>query len=117
MAMFSVIGDPPNPDHPEIAATTTGVEMARLRESLTSRRDTKRRTVGGYRSSIVSVLVDGDRATVQDCSLDVGVGYDATGTVLAAADSQRFLRSTQLVKGAAGWRVEEFIKGEPCAAG
>ena len=116
MAMFALIGDPPNPDHPEIGATTTGTELARLKENLAGRRDAKRRTVGGYRSSITSIHVDGDRATVRDCSLDVGVGYDATGAIAGPADSLHYMRSTELVRLSVGWRVSEFIRGEPCVA-
>ena len=116
MAMFAVIGDPPNPDHPEINATSTGTELARLKENLAGRRDAKRRTVGGYRSSIVSIHVDGDRATVRDCSLDVGIGYDAAGAITAPADSQHYLRSTELIHLSVGWRVSEFIRGESCVA-
>ena len=47
MAMFAVIGDPPNPDHPEIVATTTGAALARLRDNLAARKAEGRRTVGG----------------------------------------------------------------------
>lgn len=114
MDMFAVIGDPPNPDHPEIGVTTTGVAADRLRANLSERRADGRRTVGGYRSSIVSVNLTSDRATVADCSLDQGVGYRADGSIVAPADTTSFLRTTYLTRTAAGWRVAEFLKGDSC---
>jgi hypothetical protein len=114
MAMFGVIGDPPNADHPEIIATTTGVERARLTENLRSRAALGHRLVGGYQSEVTAVTVDDDRATVEDCSLDQVVELDAAGVVVTPADSGRFVRTTQLAWTVAGWRVEEFYKGEPC---
>ena len=114
LAMIAVVGDPPNPDHPSIAATTTGSLLNRLRESLMSRRDAGRRSTGGYRSSVVSVQVTGDRATVLDCSLDESVGFSPTGA-LGVADTHWFLRSSTVVRSTSGWRVAEFVKGDPCA--
>ena len=113
LAMIAVVADPPNPDHPSIAATTTGSLANRVRESLTSRRDSGRRSTGGYRSSIVSVQLSGDRAAVLDCSLDESVGFSATGE-RGVVDTQWFLRSSTVVRTASGWRVAEFVKGDPC---
>ena len=111
--MIGVAGDPPNPDHPLIDATTTGVLRTRVRDSLITRRDLGRRSTGGYKSSIVSVQLRGDSATVLDCSLDQSVGFGPSGEQ-GVADTQWYLRSTTVIRTPAGWRVSEFVKGDPC---
>jgi hypothetical protein len=111
--MVPVVADPPNPEHPLIAATTTGVLKARIVETLAARRASGRRSRGGYQSSTPNVQVDGDTAVILDCSLDESIGYLADGT-LSSPDTQWYVRSSQLTRTDVGWRMAEFVKGDPC---
>jgi hypothetical protein len=113
LSIALVAADPPDPEHPILAASTTGAMLSRLREALTNRRDLGARSVGGFRSSIVSIELDIDRATVLDCSLDETVGVTSTGE-RGEADTGWRLRSSQVVRTAAGWRVAELVLGDPC---
>lgn len=72
----------------------------------------------GYESKVVEVEVDSDTATVLDCSLDLGVLYDAAGDVLIDADQEHRLRRTVLTLTETGWFVSEFFTGgDPCTPG
>lgn len=115
IAMFGGFGSPPNPDHPEILATTTGAARERLRATLASMLTQGRHSTGGYRSEVRSVRVEGDNAWVEDCSLDEGVEYGPDGALLTAADTAWYLRTAQLVRLADGWMVEDFYKGVECS--
>ena len=48
----------------------------------------------GYDSNVVEVSVDGETATVTDCSLDQGVLYSAVGDVLEPPDEEYKIRQT-----------------------
>ena len=115
LTMIAVVADPPNPDHPLIAATTTGPLLVRVRDALVARRDAGRRGTGGFRSSIMSVQVGGDDAWVLDCALDESVGYSPTGEPGVVA-TEWFVRSARVIRTTAGWRVSEFVTGDPCEA-
>ena len=115
LAMIAVVADPPNPDHPLIAATTTGPLLVLVRDALVARRDAGRRGTGGFRSSIMSVQVGGDDAWVLDCALDESVGYSPTGEPGVVA-TEWFVRSARVIRTTAGWRVSEFVTGDPCEA-
>jgi hypothetical protein len=72
LAMFEVVGDPPDPDHPELARRATGDAYDRLRAALEQDRILGNRMVGRWDSDIRAITIDGDRATVEDCLLDLG---------------------------------------------
>jgi hypothetical protein len=105
LAMFELVGDPPDPDHPELARTATGDAYDRLRANLAQDLLQGNRLVGGWESAIQSIEIDGDQATVVDCLLDTGVVYGADGTVLVPADDFRALGTSRLERHGDGWKV------------
>jgi hypothetical protein len=113
LAMFELVGDPPDPDHPELARTATGDAYDRLRANLAQDLLQGNRLVGGYHSSVETITVTGDTAEVVDCSLDYGVVYDADGNVLVPADDFRVRRTTHLVRHDGRWQVSLFVVQDP----
>ena len=65
----------------------------------------------GYESNVVEVEVDGETASVLDCSLDLGVLYDANGDELIGADEEHHLRRTVWLLTDDGWFVSDFFTG------
>ncbi len=108
-----VIADPPNPAHPLIGELTTGSLKQRIVESLTARRDSGRRSVGGYRWTVVSVQAERDVVAILSCSLDESVGVNPDGTP-GVPGTQWFLRSARVERTDAGWRMAEWVKGDAC---
>lgn len=65
----------------------------------------------GYSSNIVHIEVQGDTASVLDCSRDQSEGYSAAGELTTAADDFFKIRSSRLVRINDAWFVEEFFTG------
>jgi hypothetical protein len=119
LAMFELVGDPPNPDHPELARTATGDAYHRLRANLAQRLLEGKRMVGSWDSSIESIDVNGDQATVVDCALDGLELLAPDGSVVIPADSERYRLTSRLQKMYGEWRVwrlEDTDPPEPCTA-
>jgi hypothetical protein len=113
LAMFGVVGDPPDPDHPELARVATGDAYDRLRANLAQDQLAGNRIGGGYSSSVVGVEVAGDDAVVTDCSLDLGVLYGPDGSTLIEADSDWRLRTSRLRREDGVWRVWRLDTPDP----
>jgi hypothetical protein len=113
LAMFELVGDPPDPDHPELARTATGDAYDRLRANLAQGQLEGSRLVGGWESAIQSIEVDGDQATVVDCLLDTGQIIAASGEILIPADDFRALRTTRLERANGTWKVWRLESWDP----
>ena len=113
LAMFEVVGNPPNPDHPEIARLATGDAYERLRASLAQSAAEGHHSDGGWDSAIQRIEVHGAEARIEDCSLDLGRLLTSDGQELVPADSQRFLRTARLAKDAEGWKVWRLERSDP----
>jgi hypothetical protein len=60
-------------------------------------------------------MIDGDYATVIDCSLDQAEIYNLDGEVVVSSSDELVLRETLLVHEAGDWKVTDFqSEGEPC---
>jgi DNA-binding protein Fis len=93
----------------EAREVITGPLLRRVEENYAARAAANEYVVGpGYESNIVSVEIDGDRATVLDCSKDRGEIYDADGNLLVPASSSFRFRRTLLVLIDDKWLVEEL---------
>ena len=69
----------------------------------------------GYDSNVVDVSVDGDTATVTDCSLDQGVLYSAGGEVIEPPDEEYKIRQTVFNLIDDKWFVSDFfVGGDAC---
>lgn len=66
-----------------------------------------------YDVSIVSITVEGQRATVISCDLDGISLITATGNEYISADTERYLRTAQVQHFSDGWRVTDTqLSGE-----
>jgi DNA-binding protein Fis len=93
----------------EAREVITGPLLRRVEENYAARAAANEFVVGsGYESNIVSVEIDGDRATVLDCSKDTGRLYDGDGNLLASSSDTFNFRRTLLVMIDDKWLVEEL---------
>lgn len=91
---------------------TTGPYLNRIEDNTSLRESAGEYLVApGLDSNIMSVRVDGDRASVRDCSKDVVEQYDSEGNLLIPADDFFEIRETSLVLVDGRWLVEEFYAG------
>lgn len=71
---FLRANDPPDPDHPALAAVTTGAQTQLLRERITNRRLTgehiRRSPEDRFTASTTILSIDPDRARIRSCVLD-----------------------------------------------
>jgi hypothetical protein len=109
--MLVVTGNPPNPDHPEIAATTTGIQRQRWEEALR-----QLQFEGTYFDAEWSHRVermtfsDDNHASVLTCALEQSRLLNADGSVAGTTDWAR-LNETLLVRSVDGWRIEDWLTG------
>jgi hypothetical protein len=91
---------------------TTGAQLARIQENVQERIETGERVVSqGYESHIIDVLIEGERASVLDCSRDQGELFSAEGDVLLVAPDQFMTRETRLIHLDGQWLIDEFVTG------
>ena len=91
---------------------TTGAQLARIREDIARELASGERLVGpGYDSNIIDVLIEGDHASVLDCSRDNGELYSAEGELITPAATIFKTRETRLVRVDDVWLVEDFVSG------
>jgi len=115
--MLVVTADPPNPNHPEIAATTTGIERQRSTEFAQQMKDSGERSVGEIRGRIIDIQhLDHDHATIRDCNYARTERLAADGSVVGTDDGSSIVTGLRVVRTPDGWRVEDWLTGgtEPC---
>jgi hypothetical protein len=92
----------------EARELTTGPLLRRIEEDFAAKAAASEYIVAsGYESNIVSIEIDGDHATVLDCSRDTGEVFDADGNLLVSAATSFSLRRSQLALIDGRWLVEE----------
>ncbi len=95
-----------------LAELTTGAQLERMLAVYASDAETDDyRRSPGHDSNITSIEIDGDRASVLDCSQGRGMVFNAYDEVLIAGDDFFKFRETQLVKLDGHWLVENFLAG------
>jgi hypothetical protein len=93
----------------EARELTTGPLLDRIEEGAAAREAANETMAGaGYESNIASVEVDGDHATIIDCSRDTGEVFDADGNPLLTAGVSFYFRRTFLVSVDGKWLVEDL---------
>jgi hypothetical protein len=98
---------------PLIEELTTGAQKRRMTEGIEQALESGERLVGpGYISNIVSVEIDGDRAFVDDCSLDRAELYSSEGELITPEADTFGVRTTVLVVVEGRWLVEDFWTSE-----
>jgi len=95
-----------------IEELTTGGQYRRSTEARQRRAESGEALVGpGYVSNIVKVEIDGETASVLDCSQGLGELYSSTGELLIPADDFFKFRTTKLVVVNGVWKVTDIITG------
>lgn len=91
---------------------TIDPQLTRIEDGIRGRSGASERVVSpGYDSNIIDVSVDGEMATVRDCSRDRGALVDADGEVVVPEDDYFKIRTTQLRLVDGEWFVEEIFSG------
>jgi hypothetical protein len=96
---------------------TTGAQLERMESRVEASADLDERFASpGYESNIQQIEIDGDYATVRDCSLDRGETYSLDGALVTPAAEQYEMRETVLAHEAGRWLVTDFRTGgdQPC---
>ena len=117
--MMLLTANPPDPDNPEIAATTTGIQRQRSTEFVERMKDSGERSVGEIRGRILEIKhIDHDHASIRDCNYAKTERLAADSTVVGRDDGSSVETDLSVVRTAEGWRVEDWLTGgaEPCAA-
>jgi hypothetical protein len=117
--MMLITANPPDPDHPEIAATTTGIQRQRSTEFAQQMKDSGERSVGEIRGRIIDIQhIDHDHASIRDCSFSNTVRLAADGAQVGSDDSRTKVTGLRVARTADGWRVEDWLTGgtEHCVA-
>jgi hypothetical protein len=110
--MLDVSGNPPQPHHPEIAETTTGIERQRWEELMQQLVDLNEHYDGTVVSTILSVrLADSDHAAIKDCTADSSVRRAADQSVVERGNGEHYQTELHAVRTPAGWRVEDWFTG------
>ena len=102
--------NPPNPDHPRLADLATGAQLANVIAETTERRDqglALRPASPSVAERHVEVIsIDGDRAELNDCSVNDGVVYRVSdGSVVDDSVVTRNVAAT-MVRVDGQWRLE-----------
>jgi hypothetical protein len=91
---------------------TTGAQLERMRTRIAAGPDLDERFASpGYESNIEKIELDGEYATVLDCSLDRGEAYSLDGELVTPAAEQHEYRETLLVNVDGRWLVTDFRTG------
>jgi len=110
--MLVVTADPPNPDHPEIAATTTGIQRQRTTEFVRTMAELGQRAEGNVWGDFRTVTyLDPDHASVLDCHRSEASLLNSDGSVAAGHEDFAVLTELRVVRTGAGWLVEDWYTG------
>lgn len=108
---FFRAGDPPDPDAPFLADHRTGENLTSTRNGLAGFRSEGVVATGSFETGIVSVSVDGDTASIEDCGLDLTeLRSAATGAVVAAPPGERDGLDVELVREEGAWKVQRLLR-------
>jgi hypothetical protein len=110
--MLVVTGNPPNPDHPEIAATTTGIQRQRMAESVQRMVQLGQRTEGDIRGRVVELhFLDADRASVIECSRSTSSLLNSDGSVAIGPPDHPVKTELRVLRSSDRWLVEDWFTG------
>ncbi len=111
-AMVTAADDPPDPNDPAIAATTTGIQRQRSEEFARSLGAAGHRIVGDVTSRTVELrLVDPDHVRLVECSRFTSKRVDAAGQVVAVDAAGPRITGLLLLRTGDGWRVQDWLTG------
>jgi len=114
-----VTANPPNPNHPEIDETTTGIEHERWTEFLQTMVDLGQHAEGEVHGRVVTVRrLDASHASVQDCEVSQASLFGDDGRLVEGHRDHPHVTELRMLRTAGGWRVEDWFTGgeAKCAA-
>jgi predicted small lipoprotein YifL len=117
--MMLLTANPPDPDHPEIAATTTGIQRQRSTEFAQQMKDSGEHAVGDLHGNVIDIsFSDADHAAVLDCTEIRSSRFSADGSIVGTDDGQAHMTELRVERTSSGWRVEDWFTGgaRPCDA-
>jgi hypothetical protein len=117
--MIVLTGNPPDPNHSEIAATTTGIQRQRSEDFIRQMKELGERSVGDVHGRILEIqYIDRDHAAMRDCTFIESVRTAVDGTRVGGDDGPPTVTGLRMVRTASGWRVEDWLTGgtERCDA-
>jgi hypothetical protein len=105
------LAESPDPDDPEIAERSSGDARDDLVAGLTALRDNDRHSEFGerYEHDVLSVSVDGDTATLEDCAVDDSKIVNGQGETVVEGVGTEKLRVT-LNHDGNSWIVAELVQ-------
>jgi hypothetical protein len=110
--MLVVTADPPNPDHPEIAATTTGIQRQRTTEFVRTMVELGQRAEGDVHAGVIRVdFLDSDHASVLDCARSESALINADGSLAAGYPDHAIQTELRVVRNAGMWLVGDWYTG------
>jgi hypothetical protein len=110
--MIVLTGNPPNPDHPEIAATTTGIQRQRLSEFRQTMVELGQRTDGSIVGEVLEIrFADRDHAAVIECSRSESVLINADGSIAMGHPEHAIKTELRVARRGSGWLVEDWYTG------
>ena len=117
-SMIVLTGNPPDPDSPEIAATTTGIQRQRSEEFIQRMKELGERSQADVHGRIIEIRhLDADHVDMRDCTLIRSVRTGPDGARVGGDDGPATVTGLRMVRTGSGWRVEDWFTGgsDPCA--
>ena len=111
--------DPPNPEHPALSESFTGVAAKSIVEIIVAAQDDGHYTVGSMQTNPEAVSVTADKVLLRDCTVEDSTSYDTTtDAVLEQGPYPPRSREVEVVNQAGTWRVSLIrTLEEPCTPG
>lgn len=111
--------DPPNPEHPALSESFTGVAAQSVVEIIVAAQDDGHYTVGSMQTNPEAVSVAADKVLLRDCTVEDSTSYDmATDAVIEQGPYPPRSREVEVVNQAGTWRVSLIrTLEEPCTPG
>ncbi len=114
-AMFTA-SNPPNPMHPSIAESLTGVAAETIVGIVVDQQNAGRYTEGSMATRPEVVSATADEVLLRDCTVETSTTFDAaTGAVVEDGPGPPRSREAEVVNQGGTWRVSEIrTLEEPC---
>jgi hypothetical protein len=111
--------NPPNPAHPALSESFTGVAAQSIVEIIVAAQDDRHYTVGSMQTSPQVVSVTADKVLLRDCTIEDSTSYDmATDAVIEQGPYPPRSREIEVVNQSGTWRVSLIrTLEEPCTPG
>jgi len=117
--MLVITGNPPDPENPEIAATTTGIQRQRSEEFARTMKELGERSIGEIHGRILEIRhLDADHVDMRDCTFANATRLSAEGVIVGSDGGESKITGLRITRTPDGWRVEDWFTGgsDSCVA-